>query len=203
MRWLDRLRAWLSARFAPASQPLAAPDIGTTRPATWTDVETVAALLEKHGVDYVLVGGYALYANGLIRATGDVDILVANDPANNRRWITALSELPDGAAKTIAEGERDDPFPHAEEGGDDGEPGVIRVNDVFTIDIMPRACGLTIDDLRAHVARISDRDLSINVLTMEGLALTKRGVRDKDRADLRQLEMAIAARRRGSTTPSP
>ena len=192
MRWLDRLLAWFTARRVPGSEtPDTEAASGATRPATWTDVETVTALLEKHGVDYVLVGGYALYANGLIRATGDIDILVANTPLNNRKWIAALSELPDAAAGEIAEAERDDPFAR-DEGGD--EPGVIRVNDVITVDIMPRVCGLTIDDLREHVARLSERQVSMRVLTMEGLVLTKRGVRDKDRADLQQLQIALARR---------
>ena len=63
------------------------------RNAGWRDVFRVVELLEKHGAEYVLVGGYALSFNGLTRQTGDVDILVPTDPENNRRWIAALSEL--------------------------------------------------------------------------------------------------------------
>ncbi len=62
----------------------------------------VTALLERHGVDYVLIGGYALYANGLVRNTGDIDILVRDTPDNNASWIAALSELPDRAAAELA-----------------------------------------------------------------------------------------------------
>jgi hypothetical protein len=52
---------------------------------------------------------YARSFNGLARQTGDVDILVPAPPENNRRWIAALSELPDGAAKELFE-IADDPF---------------------------------------------------------------------------------------------
>ena len=60
--------------------------------------------------------------------TVDIDIAVAPDPENSARWIAALAGLPDGASKTLS-GESD-PFEgdylHA-----------IRLNDEFTIDIMP------------------------------------------------------------------
>jgi hypothetical protein len=45
------------------------------------------------------LGGYALSFNGLTRQSGDIDILVSTTPENNRRWIAALSELPDGARR--------------------------------------------------------------------------------------------------------
>ena len=69
----------------------------------------ILELMEKHGAEYVVVGGYALSFNGLTRQTGDVDILVPTTPENNRRWISALSKLPDGAAKELFE-IADDPF---------------------------------------------------------------------------------------------
>ncbi|MCS3926251.1 tRNA A37 N6-isopentenylltransferase MiaA [Bradyrhizobium elkanii] len=66
----------------------------------WRDVFRLIELLEKHGAEYVLIGGYALSFNGLTRQTGDVR---PTTPENNRRWIAALSELPDGAAKELFE----------------------------------------------------------------------------------------------------
>ena len=35
--------------------------------------------MEKHGVEYALIGGYGLAYNGLVRQTGDVDFIV-RDP---------------------------------------------------------------------------------------------------------------------------
>ena len=69
-----------------------------TRPATWQDVKTVARYLEEAGVEYALVGGYALGAHGFNRFTEDIDLLVNHSAENSRRWVLALSSLPDAAA---------------------------------------------------------------------------------------------------------
>ena len=72
-----------------------------TRPATWEDVKRLARYLEEAAVEYALIGGYALAAHGLVRATEDIDLLVDPSPENSRRWIMALSRLPDGAAREL------------------------------------------------------------------------------------------------------
>ena len=38
-----------------------------TRPATWEDVKRIARLLNDSGVEYALVGGYAIAAHGFNR----------------------------------------------------------------------------------------------------------------------------------------
>jgi hypothetical protein len=61
------------------------------------DFRDLLALLNKHRVDYVVVGGYALAYLGAPRYTGDLDILIRPDPANGRRVLTALEEFGFGA----------------------------------------------------------------------------------------------------------
>ena len=73
-----------------------------TRPATWEDVKSLARLLDEAGVEYALIGGYALAAHGFSRFTEDIDILVNTSAENSRRWIMALAKLPDGAARRLA-----------------------------------------------------------------------------------------------------
>ncbi|CAK0766955.1 hypothetical protein CCP3SC15_350001 [Gammaproteobacteria bacterium] len=106
--------------------------------------------------------------------TQDIDIAVAPDPENAVRWIAALNHLPDQAAAEIA-GE-EDPFQgdylHA-----------IRVNDEFTVDVLPSVAGISFDELETHAVRIEMAGGSLRVLDLEGLLLTKRGVRPKDIAD--------------------
>ncbi|HUG79618.1 MAG TPA: hypothetical protein VML57_19220, partial [Burkholderiales bacterium] len=104
-----------------------------TRPATWEDVKRVAAYLEEAGVEYALIGGYALAAHGLVRLTEDIDVLVNPAAANSRRWIVALSRLPDGAARELAS----EPDVFAKQ-----KQYAIRINDEFTIDILPGAAGI-------------------------------------------------------------
>jgi hypothetical protein len=103
-----------------------------TRPATWDDVKRLAQLLEDGSVDYALIGGYAIAAHGYVRFSEDVDILVNPSRENTRRWILALSSLPDGAARELSG--QDDIFEL------EGHYA-IRINDEFTVDVMPAACG--------------------------------------------------------------
>ncbi|MBF0334336.1 MAG: hypothetical protein HQL40_11930 [Alphaproteobacteria bacterium] len=160
------------------------------RPATWEDVLMVTGLLEAHDVRYALCGGYALFANGLVRQTGDVDVLVENSKRNNARWIAAMAEMPDHAAVVLV-GEVD-PFTDAGPYSYDDQPGVIRIADVIVVDIMPKACGLTYEMLQENIARLDiDGHGGLNVLDIYGLWLTKQGCRDKDKADRVQLEHAL------------
>src|SRR5947207_4256971 len=101
-----------------------------TRAATYEDVLHVARLLEHEQVEYALIGGYALALQGIVRLTEDIDILVEPTPENAVRWVRALSNLPDGAAKELT----GDATLHQ-------EPYAIRINDEFTIDVMNSASG--------------------------------------------------------------
>jgi hypothetical protein len=58
-----------------------------------SDFRDLLALLNKHQVEYVVVGGYALAFLGAPRYTGDLDILIRPDPSNGRRVLTALEEF--------------------------------------------------------------------------------------------------------------
>lgn len=154
-----------------------------TRPATWDDIKLLARLLADAEVEYALVGGYALAAHGYARFTEDVDILVNPSRENTRRWISALSKLPDGASKEL-EGE-DDLF---EVQG----PYAVRINDEFTVDVLPAACGHPWDELKQFVVERLVDDARIRVLDLRGLLLTKEGMRPQDRADAELLRRALA-----------
>ncbi len=101
------------------------------RDATLEDLKRVIAALNDAGVDYFLIGGYALAAHGHQRATRDIDILVPATRESGERVKRALLVLPDGAAKDI------DPA-WFEEGN------TIRVADEFVVDVMFNACGETL-----------------------------------------------------------
>lgn len=49
--------------------------------------------LERSGVDYVLVGSYAMAIHGVVRATGDIDFLYRLTEPNVRRLCAALEEF--------------------------------------------------------------------------------------------------------------
>jgi hypothetical protein len=153
-----------------------------TRPATWEDLKNLARYLEEAKVDYALIGGYAIAAHGYNRFSEDVDILVDPSPANTRRWIAALQNLPDRATAELVG--QDDIFER------EGRYA-IRVNDEFTVDVMPSVCGHSWDELKAYIVTMQIDGEIIRVLSLEGLLLTKEGMRDRDRADAQVLRAAI------------
>lgn len=65
--------------------------------------DRVFAAFAAASVDYVAVGGIALIAHGVVRATLDVDVVPASDPANLgrlRRALAALGAAPHGEPET-------------------------------------------------------------------------------------------------------
>ena len=155
-----------------------------TRPATWDDLRVVAGLLNAGNVRYALIGGYAIAAHGYNRFSEDLDLLVDPSRENTGRWIAALSNLPDGACRELAG--QDELFQQ------EGEYAV-RINDEFTIDVMPSACGHRFAELEPFIEERSLDGVRLPVLGLAGLLLTKEGMRDKDRADRLVLEQALAA----------
>ena len=53
----------------------------------------IFAAFDRHGVNYVLVGGMAMAAQGLVRATRDIDVVVSVEARNIDRLKAALQEL--------------------------------------------------------------------------------------------------------------
>ena len=49
--------------------------------------------LERHGVEYLTIGGVAVNAHGHLRSTRDVDVLIEWTAENMRRLAAALAEL--------------------------------------------------------------------------------------------------------------
>ncbi len=155
-----------------------------TRPATWDDLRELARYLDGAGVDYALVGGYAIAAHGFNRYSEDIDILVEPGAENARRWVLALSRLPDGAVNELAK--ETDVFAH-------DRLYAIRVNDEFTVDVMPSIAGRSWDEMRSYIEVIDLDGVPLRLLGLEGLLLTKQGVRPKDQMDAAVLRSAIDA----------
>jgi hypothetical protein len=60
------------------------------------DFRDILSVFLEEGVEFLVVGGYAVAAHGLPRATKDIDLWVGCSPANASRVITALKRF--GAA---------------------------------------------------------------------------------------------------------
>lgn len=61
------------------------------------DVRDFLTALSAARVDFVVVGAHALAAHGRVRATGDLDVLVAPNPANARRLERAIRAFADAS----------------------------------------------------------------------------------------------------------
>ena len=73
------------------------------RPATLEDLKTLIASLNQQKADYLLIGGYGLFAHGYHRATTDINVLVPANKIAGKKIIAALMVLPDHAAKDIGQ----------------------------------------------------------------------------------------------------
>ncbi len=57
------------------------------------DFRDFIALLEKHAVDYMVVGGYAVALHGFPRYTGDIDFFVAVHPENAASLVRVFADF--------------------------------------------------------------------------------------------------------------
>lgn len=148
------------------------------RPASAEDLKLLLRALADNGVDYLLIGGYALHALGYQRGTVDIDIVLRPSVEQGERVRKALLKLPDGVAKDL------DPAWFAE-----GEN--IRVADAFVVDLMFNACGQSYQSLLPFVQTIDFEGVPVRTLSLEGLLKTKQGSREKDQLDRVILERAL------------
>jgi hypothetical protein len=154
------------------------PTSDLARPATVEDLKLLLRALDEQGVDYVLIGGYALYALGYQRGTVDIDLVLRPTREQGEKAKRALSVLPDGIANEL------DPDWFIE-----GE--TIRVADAFVVDLMFNACGETYESLRPHAITIDFDGVPVRTLDIEGLLKTKQTARVKDKLDRDILERAL------------
>ena len=57
------------------------------------DFKELLVLFNKHHVEYMIVGGYALAFHGAPRYTGDLDLFVKPEPQNAQHILMALTEF--------------------------------------------------------------------------------------------------------------
>ena len=141
-------------------------------------------MLNREGVRYLLIGGFAVILHGFVRTTKDVDLLVDPSDANVEAIKRALSSLPDNAVEEIAL-------------SDVREHTVVRVAEEIVVDLMASACGVTYDEaLRLGVEERQIDDVVIPLAGMQALIRMKDTVRDSDRMDVRFLEMRLRQEKR-------
>jgi hypothetical protein len=63
------------------------------------DFKEFLSFLNKHEVEYLLIGGYAVGYHGYPRATADIDVWININPENALRIVAALEEFGFGGSK--------------------------------------------------------------------------------------------------------
>jgi hypothetical protein len=150
----------------------------TARPASVDDLKLLLRALDDHGVEYLLIGGYALYALGYQRGTTDIDIVLRPTQEQGARVKQALMLLPDKVSEDLLP-----------EWFVEGE--TIRVADAFVVDLMFSVCGETYESLLPFAVTIDFEGVAVRTLSLEGLLKTKQSPRDKDKLDRQILERAL------------
>ena len=160
------------------------------------DPERILAVLVRHGVRFVVIGGAAARIWGSPAITRDVDVCYARDRPNLEALASALTEL---GAKL--RGVKDElPFrldPHTLLNGD-SFTFTTRLGD---LDVLATPSGTRgFDELAANAAEISLGSLRVSVASLDDLIRMKRAAgRPKDRAvmeDLGALREELQRRRR-------
>jgi hypothetical protein len=158
------------------------------RSATKEDLKLLIRSLNEQGADYLLIGGYALFAHGFERATTDINLLVPCTEEAGLRIKKALLLLPDSAAAEL------DPKWFLDEDN-------IRVLDEFVVDLILKTCGETYETLKPFCQIVYLEEVPIHTVTLDGLLRTKQTVREKDALDRRVIEDTLAQMRSDSQTP--
>ena len=141
------------------------------------DYTDMLKCLNKAGVDYIMVGGWAVNIYGYIRATVDLDIWILADIENARKVYAALVEF--GAP--VAEMKPDD-F---------AEYGMIFQIGVAPcrIDIISKISGVSYLDAVQRAVPTTIDGVSVRIISLEDLIANKKASgRAKDIADVEVLE---------------
>ena len=141
-----------------------------TRIPTDDDLARICDQLNRRAARYIVVGGAAIIAQGLLRTTHDIDLLLEPSADNVDSVCSVLSELPDGAAKEVQAGDLDHYV-------------VIRINDEITIDLMGSACGVDYAKAKSMIDWKDIRGVRIPFASPELLWITKQTHREKDALD--------------------
>lgn len=141
------------------------------------DFSEFVQLLNAHGAEYVIIGGYALAVHGYVRYTGDIDFFIALNPANAARMLSVFHAFglrtPDiDTALFMDEGK------------------IIRVgSEPMRLEVLNKISGVDFDECYRNRKTILIDGVSVNFLGYHELLKNKRAAgREKDLADVAELK---------------
>jgi predicted nucleotidyltransferase len=146
--------------------------------------------LSEAGVDFVVIGGLAVNAWGVVRGTNDIDIVVSPNPEN----LKVVAEVAVGAGGHVQRGEAflGTPFSIAAALAS-GEQMAIDT-DLGRLDIVQGLEGVpNFEELRGRASEAEVLGVKVAVCSVDDLRAMKRAAgRGQDLVDLENLEAAEA-----------
>ena len=144
----------------------------------------VCSLLNKHSAKYLIVGGHACILHGLVRTTEDVDLLVEGSEDNLKKVIAALSELEDGAARELTPRDLLDNV-------------VVKIADEVEVDVSRSAWKISYGDAIGSALHAEIDGVDVPYADLKTLIATKQTLRERDRADILQLQRLLEQQQPG------
>jgi hypothetical protein len=137
--------------------------------------------LKDEGVDFIVVGAYALAAHGFIRATGDLDIWLRTSSDNAQKVLRALARF--GAPTS---GLSEDDFTNPDT--------ILQLGvEPRRIDLITRIDGVDFEEATGGRVMIDVDGVQVFVLSKRDLLKNKLAVgRDKDQGDIAWLRKKLS-----------
>jgi predicted nucleotidyltransferase len=154
-------------------------------PASKIDLLRLAELLDKHQVQYVIIGGAAMALHGMPRMTKDIDLFIPVDVSNNGRLLNALREFSDDEESLNR---------LSKEWMDKGHSTALEAKTI-AVDLLYVAAALRFEDVLSHVVNLEIDGVLVKTLDIDGMLLTKNTSRESDipdREKLRRLKKVLA-----------
>jgi folate-dependent phosphoribosylglycinamide formyltransferase PurN len=139
----------------------------------------VCKLLNDQKAEYLVIGGWAMILNSVVRATEDVDILIADHDTNFQKVIHALSQLADGAARELVP-------------NDFKENIVIKIADEVEVDVSTQAWTVRYSEAVTNALSKEVEGVLVPFLSIEDLIRSKQTHRDQDRIDVEMLRRLLS-----------
>jgi predicted nucleotidyltransferase len=142
-----------------------------------SDFRDLICALNDAGVEYLLIGGYAMGAYGRPRYTGDIDLFIRRTLENGERIVFALKELGYSSQEMTAESL--------------AEPNVVHFfgRPPLRVDFLNTLKEVEFDEAWGRRVNVDIEGLILPVMCKQDLIVNKRAAgRLKDLADVESLE---------------
>lgn len=140
------------------------------------DFKELFRSLNTKGVEYLLIGGYAVIIHGYVRNTDDIDVVVSNEPDNVTKCLDALDDFGFGGPDLRASLTSD-------------EKNVVQMGvEPMKIEILNYLNGVDFAEAYSRRIPLNVEDIRIDVISLEDLIANKEDVgRLQDLLDVEKL----------------